>query len=121
MKITTQNKYYNIDQSSKKIETKDNINTETNITEEFKKEVLNWGKKIKEKINKDLENDREKNIMMSEKQWHALMNKVDSAINTHNQYIKENAKIAYSKSNDEDEQLYDDSYAGFLNNKKNPN
>ena len=107
MEITGLNEY-NHSTSSKKSSAKYNSDTDINMAVTFKNEVLNWEEKIKEKINKDLENDREKNIKMSEKQWHALMNKVDSAINANNQVVKSEVKVDYSKPNDEDKRLYDD-------------
>lgn len=110
MEITALNKHCNTDPASKKAGAKYNSNAQTDITEAFEKEVLNWEGKMKEKINKDFENDNEKNIMMSEKQWHALMKKVDSAIKTQSQYVKENAKNDCSKSDDEGKRLYEDSF-----------
>jgi hypothetical protein len=72
MEITGLNKHYNPKtySSGKAI----------NMAEAFKSEVTNWQEKIKEKNNEALENDRERNIKMSEKHWKALLNKVDNAI-----------------------------------------
>ncbi|QHI71586.1 hypothetical protein [Aminipila terrae] len=102
MEITTLNKNYNIDLSSKKTGIKYNSNEQTTA---FDKEVLNWKAKMKEKIKKEQENDNEKNMMMSEKQWQALIKKVDSAINTHNGYEKENDRVDRLKSLNEDNRL----------------
>lgn len=116
MEIAGLNNYYHTDASSTKVSTKYNSHTETSMAEAFKNEVLNWKEKTKEKINKDLENDREKNIMMSEKQWRALLNKVDRAI--HNQDVKTDVKVDSSKLNDEYKRIYDDYFAGILQEKE---
>lgn len=103
MEITGLNKYCPSDASSPKAGQKYNSDTTINMAETFKNAVLNWEEKTKQKINKDLENDREKNIMMSKKQWLALLKKVDSAINIHNKntYVK----VDFPKPNAEDNQL----------------
>lgn len=101
MEITGQKEYYHTDASSKKMVTKYNSDTEINMAEVYKNEVLNWEEKIKEKASEDSENDREKNIKMSEKQWQALMDKVDNAINTHKLDIKTDVIVDCSKPNDE--------------------
>lgn len=98
MDITGLDEYCYTDASSKKVGTKYSSDTETNMSEVFKKEVLNWKLKIKEKIHEDLENDQEKNIKMSEKQWQALMNRVDISINAH----KLDVKVDSSKTEEED-------------------
>jgi hypothetical protein len=64
---------------------------------------LNWKEKIKEKNNEELENDQEKNIKMSEKQWHALLDKVDIAIKMQKQATETNAKAKADTSEAEDE------------------
>jgi hypothetical protein len=88
MKITVTNEYNYTDKSSKKSGTCKN-DTELNMADVFKTEVLNWKEKIKDKISEDLENDEEKNIKMSDKQWRELMEKVDNAINKHKLDIKQ--------------------------------
>lgn len=98
MDITGLDEYCYTDVSSKKVGTKYNSDTETNMAEVFKKEVMNWKVKIKEKIHEDLENDHKKNIKMSEKQWQTLMDRVDIAINAH----KLDVKADSSKTEDED-------------------
>lgn len=97
--------YDNIDASAKKTVTKYSSDTETNMSEVFKNEVLNWTEKVKEKINDDLENDRENNIKMSEKQWRELMNKVDSAISIHKQDVNTDTTVVCSKPKDEEKPL----------------
>lgn len=67
MEITGLNKYCLTDTASKNVRTKYNGGAEINMAEVFRKEVLNWEEKIKKKINEDLENDREGNNNMSEK------------------------------------------------------
>lgn len=116
MQIAGLNKYYQPGASSKKVSTKYNDDTGTNVAVSFKNEVLNWKEKTKEKIDKDLENDRERNIMMSEKQWRALLKKIDSVI--HNQDVKTDVKVDSSKLNDEYQRIYDDYFAGILQEKE---
>ncbi|WP_088188337.1 hypothetical protein [Desulfosporosinus sp. FKA] len=104
MEITGLNKYYYTDASSKKGECKNNSDTGINMAEVFKNEILNWKEKVGEKVNEDLKNDRENNIKMSEKQWRALLNKVDSAINAHRQPVKTDVNVHRSKPNDVNKQ-----------------
>ena len=52
------------------------------VSDSFSKAIINWEKRIKEAIDKQLENDRNGSIQMSEKQWRNLMKKVDNAIDT---------------------------------------
>ena len=102
MEISRLNNSFN-NTSSKTVSRKHNGDTQINGADMFKNEVLNWQEKIKKKINKDLKNDQEENIMMSEKQWKALMNKVDSAINPLNEDLKIDMKEdCSSEINDED-------------------
>ena len=63
-------------------ENKTNIKSRGNsgTLESFKEAVADWEKRIKEKNDKDLKNDSENNIHMSDKQWQHLLNKVDGAI-----------------------------------------
>lgn len=113
MGITGLNECYRSNTSSKKVNAKQNSDTETNISDNFKNAILNWEEKVKNKINDDLENDRKKNIKMSQKQWDALMKKVDSAIN-HN---CEDVKSAYSKPDDKNKLFYNSSKkAGVISN-----
>jgi hypothetical protein len=118
MEIPKLNNYYHADISSNKVGKKYNRDTDVNMAEAFKNEVLNWKEKIKEKNNEELENDQEKNIKMSEKQWHALMNKVDSAINPRNQGEKVDDKSDSPKPNDKNKQLYDELFAGIFEEKE---
>jgi|GEM_PF-1776072 len=117
MEIIGLNKYCHTAVSSKKVDAKYKKDTEINMAEAFKNEVLNWKYKIKEKINEEIKNDQEKNIKMSEKQWNALMSKVDSAINIYNQAVKANAEVDSSKPEDENERPYNNDFAEILKEK----
>ena len=61
----------------------------SNPLDTFKKEIVNWQKRIKDSIDKEQENSSNGSIQMSEKQWRSLMNKVDSAIDISKDNIKE--------------------------------
>ena len=97
MEIAGLNKYCHTDVSSKKAG-----------TEAFKNEVLNWKLKFMEKINADLENDLKGSINMSEKNWNAFMNRVDSAVNTFSRNVKIDIKADYSSPAEEDKRLCED-------------
>ncbi|MHC1723710.1 MAG: hypothetical protein AB9836_10980 [Aminipila sp.] len=114
MEISRLNNYYNTYTSSKTVRTKDNSDTEINREELFKNEVLGWKEKMKKKLDEDLQNDQQKNIMMSEKQWHALMKKVDSAINAYKEDVRTEAKAA-CELNGEDKHDNNDSSLKILN------
>ena len=90
MEITGLNKYSHTYAASKNVGAKYNGGEEINMAEIFRKEVLNWEEKIKKKINEDLENDREGNNNMSEKNWNAFINKVDRAMNAFTDYSRLN-------------------------------
>ena len=64
-------------------------NGSVNVFESFQDELVNWEKRVKETLDKQQENDKSGNIQMSEKQWRDLMKKVDCAIDTSNDNIKE--------------------------------
>lgn len=118
MEISRLGNYYHTDASAKTVGTKYNSDTEANRTDLFKNEVLGWKEKIKKKIDEDSENDQKKNIMMSEKQWHALMKKVDSSINAYKEDVKTEVK-ADCKLNDKDKHDNDESSAKiFKENEK---
>lgn len=117
MGISGINNYYNTYASLKTASAKSNSDMETNRTDLFKHEVLGWKEKVKKKMDDDLKNDQEKNIMMSEKEWHALMKKVDSAINAYKDDVKTEAK-ADCKLNNEDKRAHDDSSAEILKGKE---
>lgn len=107
MEIAGLNKYCHTDVSSKK-----------SGTEAFRNEVLNWKLKIMEKINADLENDRKGSINMSEKNWNAFMNRVDSTVNTFSQNVKTDVKADYSRPVEEDKRLCEDYFMGNLKEKE---
>lgn len=58
----------------------------------FRKELVNWEKRIKEANDKEKENDSKGSIQMSEKQWDKLMKKIDTAIGTSEDNMKEREK-----------------------------
>lgn len=58
----------------------------------FQNELVNWEMRVKGTIDKQEENDSSGNLQMSEKQWHHLMKKVDSAIDSLENNIKEQEK-----------------------------
>ncbi len=107
MEITELNKYCDRTALSKKVDNKGE-SMEVNIADAFKNEVLNWQGKIKEKLEEDLENDQEKNIKMSEKQWHALLDKVDIAIKMQKQATETKAKADTSEAEEEKKRLHKD-------------
>jgi hypothetical protein len=85
MKTTAVNTQYHGYTSSNKIggESKgDSLDT-------FEKELMNWEERVKEKINKDSENDGKNVVEMSDKQWHDIINKVDNAISNIKKSVKE--------------------------------
>lgn len=96
MEITGINKYFSADSLKKS-----NNSTKLNVSEAFQNEVQNWKQKLKDKLDEELENDKAKNLKMSDKQWRTLMKKVDSAINANIQETKENSKIDQSKLNND--------------------
>lgn len=57
-------------------------NNSKSMSDSFQNQIMNWGKRIKEAIDKEQENDSNGSIMMSEKKWQNLMKKVDYAIDT---------------------------------------
>lgn len=64
----------------------------------FQKEIVNWQKRVKAALEKQQENDKNGNLEMSEKQWHNLMKKVDSAIGTLTDDNKEQAQKTKKQS-----------------------
>lgn len=117
MAISGINNYCNTYASLKTVSAKSNSDTEINRADLFKHEVLGWKEKVKKKMDDDLKNDQEKNIMMSEKQWNALMKKVDSAINAYKEDVSTEAK-ADCKLNAQKKQDSDDSLVESLKAKQ---
>lgn len=117
MGISGLNNYNNTYASLKSISAKSNSDSATNGTDLFKHEVLSWKEKVKKKMDNDLKNDQEKNIMMSEKQWNALMKKVDSAINAYKEEVKTEVE-ADCKFNNENKHNYDDTSVESLKEKE---
>lgn len=62
--------------------------------ESFQEELANWEKRVKETLDKEQDNDNSRNIQMSEKQWRNLIKKVDGAIYTLKDDIKDQGKEA---------------------------
>ena len=78
----------------------------------FKKEILNWKKRMKETLDKEQENDSKGIIQMSERQWSNLMKKVDTAIDTSKDYNNEmeqekDTSAVSSKSDKTNMQFFD--------------
>ena len=71
----------------------------------FKKEIVNWEKRIKETLEKERENDSKGSIQMSEKKWRNLMKKVDNALDT-------------AKGNNKEQEQEKDTVAGSLQMQK---
>ena len=66
----------------------------------FENEIVNWEKRVKENLDKEQENDKSGNIQMSEKQWRNLIKKVDNAIDTFNENIKEQKQDAKKQADE---------------------
>ncbi|QHQ60616.1 hypothetical protein Ana3638_07395 [Anaerocolumna sedimenticola] len=86
MEITGVNTQYDCNSSVKR---NGNNSDNPGVFETFKTERMKWVEKVKEEINEQLENDSERNIKMSDKQWQALMNHVDIAINNFKKNVRE--------------------------------
>ncbi|MBW7571341.1 hypothetical protein [Caproiciproducens faecalis] len=64
-------------------------NSSNTSTFDFQKEITKWESRIKETLDKEKENDRNGSIQMSEEKWRTIIKKVDSAIDTYQDNIKE--------------------------------
>jgi hypothetical protein len=86
MEITGVSKQYNTSIPSKK-ETK--ASEVKSMSEVFEEAMVGWKDQMKEKLEKEQDDDQKRNIQMSDKKWKGLMNKVDNAIDQYKQELKE--------------------------------
>ncbi len=87
MEITGVNTQYDCNLSS--VKKRGNNSDNPDVFETFKNERLKWVEKVKEDIAEQLQNDSQRNIKMSDKQWQALMDHVDIAINNFKENVRE--------------------------------
>ncbi|WMJ90340.1 hypothetical protein [Anaerocolumna sp. MB42-C2] len=99
MEISRTNAQYNRNLSA--MEQNKNNNTNTGLFETFKNERLKWIENVKEELDEQLENDSERNIKMSDKQWRELMDHVDSAIKNFKKNIKEQKEESENRQKSE--------------------
>lgn len=82
-------KYQNYKLSSN---TSTNSSNSASAFDSFQNELVNWEKRVKETIDKEQANDNSGSLLMSEKCWHALMTKVDNAIDSLESDVKKQEK-----------------------------
>lgn len=86
--------------TNNKIDSKKSVKSDS--FETFKNALSSWQEQIKDKIDKEKNSDGKSIGEMSDKQWKDLMKKVDSAIDTFHEVVKEESKAKEEQKQEPD-------------------